>query len=42
MRLGRGYIETLLHIILYSYLGKEEEEEERGSSRVVVFITYNN
>jgi hypothetical protein len=42
MRLGRGYIETLLRIILYSYLRKEEEEEERGNSRVVVFITYNN
>jgi hypothetical protein len=42
MRLGRGYIEILLYIILCGHLGKEEEEEGRGSSRVVVFITYNN
>jgi len=44
MRLGQGYIETLLRVMLCSCLGKEEEEEEerRGSSRVVVFITCDN
>jgi len=43
MRLGRGYIEILLWVILYSYLGKEEEEEEgRSNNKVIVFITYNN
>jgi len=42
MRLGQGYIETLLRVILYSRLGKEKEEEGRSKSKVVVFITYNN
>jgi hypothetical protein len=42
MRLGQGYIKTLLRVMLYSYLGKKEKEKERSNSRIVIFITYNN
>jgi len=39
VRSGRGHVETPLRVMLCGRLGKEEEEEGRGGSRVVVFIT---